>query len=643
MSIDPDSGAVEAAGEVRIELEDALLLAASATFDPRAGRLALHGPFELITAERTIRGDGLELDLAARTVVIASPATVVSGLVVAGVSARCAAGSCVVEGASATPCPGSPPACGLTARRVTLHPAGDIDLEGPRLVLGETTVAALPWLRLRPPGSSGLLPPRLGWSESAGPVIGPAGQVALGGDLLAGGHLAARGISGYESASWLDFEAGDLRVDHLFDEESGHHGRLRLGLSAPLEGARLAADVDLLNDRVILDELAFDPAERALAHTASRVLLSGGGPALAVESHAAYHQWLGDDGAPRRLLGSAAGVRVSLPPVAWEPPVWPGLALSLDRIDSLDGGPAPDARGRYAPAHTRLEARPSLDLSRRLSLFEAGARAQTLHQLWLPDGPGRHSIDRHAAGAALHVDLPFEGHPRGVLHRLTPGIGYRLVVPLGGDAPPWLVDSRELPAGGQAVDLSLDNAFGDPGRPLLTLAARQRFHLPGFGADPGPAWAELRAGGGPEWLRVDLAGALDERSLRPSLLRASLATGDGRGTGLATGAAWYGPGEGPHLEPALETADATDLSAWPLARPLESLELTEQASAALSRHVLIHAGVRVGVVPEPALHGLWYGLKLRSSCGCATLGLVASHRPQTAVPDVLLSLALFEM
>jgi hypothetical protein len=643
VSIDPDSGAVEATGEVRIELEDALLLAASATFDPRAGRLALHGPFELITAERTIRGDGLEIDLAARTVVIASPATVVSGLVVAGVSARCEAGSCFVEDASATPCPGSAPFCGIEARRITLHPAGDIDLASPRLVIGDATVAALPWLRLRPPGSSGFLPPRLGWSPSAGPVLGPAGQIALGEHILAGGHVAARGISGYESGSWLAFGSGDLRVDHLYDSDNGHHGRWRFDLSQPLEGARLAADVDLLNDRVILDELAFDPAERALGHTASRVLLSGGGPDLAIESHAAFLQWLDGAGAPRRLLGPSAGVRVTLPPLAWDPPVWPGLALSLDRVSSLDGGPAPDALGRYAPAHTRLEARPSLDLSRRLSLFEVGARAQSLHQLWLPDGPGRHSINRQAAGAALHIDLPFEGHPCGMLHRLTPGIGYRLVVPLGGDVPPWLVDSRDLPAGGQGLEATVDNAFGETANPALSFSLRQRFHLPGFGADPGPAWAELRAGGGPEWLHVDLAGALDERSLRPSLLRAFFSTGDGSGSGLTTGGTWYGPGLGPHLEPSLAAAGLPELAAWPLTAPLRALELTEQASAALSRHVLVHGGVRVGVIPGPALHGVWYGLKLRALCGLATVGLTASHRPESPVPDVLLTLALLEL
>ncbi len=643
VAVDPDSGAVRATGDVRIELGDAVLSASSATFDPQAGRLVLDGPFELATPERTIQGDGLDLDLEAESVVITTPATVVSGLLVRGMSARCEAGTCVLDEASATPCPGSPPACGLTARRVTLHPSGDLDLESPRLEIGETTVAAVPWLRLRPPDASGFLPPRLGWSPTTGPVIGPAGQVALGRGVLAGGHFAARGISGYESASWLDFDTGDLRVDHLFDTASGHHGRLRLGLSVPLDGARLAADGDLITDGSIVDELAFDPAERALGHTASRLLLSSGGPDLAIESHAAFLQWIGDDGGPRGLLGPAAGVRVALPPLAWDLPVWPGLVLSLDRVSSLDGTLAPDALGALAPAHTRLEARPSLDVSRRLALFEAALRASTLHQVWLPDGPGRESIDRHAAAASARIALPFEGSPGGMRHRLTPAVGYRLVVPLAGDDPPWQVDTRDLPAGGQAVDLSVDNGFGDPGRPALSISARQRFHLPGFGADTGPAWAALHVGGGPDWLRVDLAGALDERLLRPSLLRASLSSGDGGGTGLATGATWYGPGLGPHLEPGLDTSNTTDIAAWPLVLLLETLELTEQASAAIGRHVLIHGGVRVGIVPEPALHGLWYGLKLRSSCGCASLGLVASHRPKTPVPDVILSLGLFEM
>lgn len=642
VSVDPDSGAVVAAGAVRATFDGATLSAESATFDPATGRLTVSGPFRLDTGERTLLGEGLELDFAARSVTVTALETSVSGLLVTGSSARCAAGSCVVEDASATPCPGSPPACGLTARRVTLHPSGDIDLEGPRLELGETTVAALPWLRLRPPGSSGFLPPRLGWSPAAGPVLGPAGQVALGGGVLAGGHFAARGISGFESASRLDFEAGELRVEHLFDEADGHHGRLRLGLFVPLRGAHLAADGDLVTDGSIIDELALDPAERALGHTASRLLLSGGGPELSVESHVAYLQWLDGGAEPRRLLGPAVGVDLALPLLAWELPAWPGLALSLRRVDSVGEPLAPDARGFHAPAHTRLAAAPSVELARRVALFEVGLGASTLHQLWLPDGPGAGSVERHAAGAFGRIELPFEGFPGGLRHRIAPGVRYRLAAPLAGEPPPWLADGRDLRPGGQALDLTLDNGFGDPGDPALAVTVRQRFHLPGFGADPGPAFAELRAGGGPEWLRVDLAAALDERSRRPSLLRAFLSTGDGRDTGLVTGAAWYGPGRGPHLEPGLDGFADPGLAAWPLARPLESLELTEQGSAALGRHVVLHGGARVGLVPAPALHGVWYGLKLRSACDCATVGLLASHRPQTAVPDVLLTLALFE-
>jgi len=641
--IDPDTSAVEAAGDVVVEIDDAVLRAEAVEFDPATGRLTFPGAFELTAGGRTIRGDGLVLDLFARTLEISGPRLLESGLRVSGAAARCEAGACVVEDAGATPCPEDPPACGLNARRVTLHPSGDLDLEGPRLVLGETTVAGLPWLRLRPPGSSGLLPPRLGWSPTAGPIIGAAGQVALGDRGLAGGHFAARGISGYESASTFDFEAGELRLDHLFDTDGGHHGRLRFGLAPPLRGARLAVAGDLVTGGAIIDETTPDPAERAIGHTNTRLLLSSGGPEFAVETHAALLQWLDGPGEPRRVLGPRTGIRLSLPLLAWELPLWPGLELALHRMDSPSAPFAPDAAGAPAPAHTRLEARPSVEFSRRLTLLEASLRAGTAHQVWLPDGPANESVQRHAAGISARLGLPFEGFFGGVRHGISPVIAYGLVAPLHGEAPTWIVDSRDLPAGGQGVDVALINDFGDPGRPAFSVALRQRLHLPGFGADAGPAWADLRAGGGPSWLRLDLDAALDQRLLRPSLLRASLSSRDGRGTGLTTAAAWYGPGLGPHLEPSLAVLGGAETGAWPLALPIEALELIEQASVALGRHVLIHGGVRVGVVPQPALHGLWYGLRLRSSCGCAAVGLAASHRPATPVPDVLLTLALFEM
>ena len=106
--------------------------------------------------------------------------------------------------------------------------------------------------------------------------------------------------------------------------------------------------------------------------------------------------------------------------------------------------------------------------------------------------------------------------------------------------------------------------------------------------------------------------------------------------------AWYGGGRGPHLDGRWSRTSGPWLAtAWPLA-PEDSLALFERAAAWFTRNWGASAGARVGVYPEPVLLLLWYGIELRSTCGCIAVGLTASHRPKRWVPDVLATLRLLE-
>ena len=44
--------------------------------------------------------------------------------------------------------------------------------------------------------------------------------------------------------------------------------------------------------------------------------------------------------------------------------------------------------------------------------------------------------------------------------------------------------------------------------------------------------------------------------------------------------------------------------------------------------------------PAAGLNALWYGLALRSACGCAELGVRAAHRLDTWIPDLMLTFVL---
>ncbi len=111
----------------------------------------------------------------------------------------------------------------LGFERADISQEGDVDLSGPRIMSGDTTLFYLPRLALRGPNSAGLLPPRLGYSGRDGGFLGVGAEVPVGG---------ARGTE----PTRVRFGAGAYsRFQHVADG-----ARLELDVSAPSGRAHAA-------------------------------------------------------------------------------------------------------------------------------------------------------------------------------------------------------------------------------------------------------------------------------------------------------------------------------------------------------------------------------------------------------------------
>jgi hypothetical protein len=622
VTLTADRETILAEGNVRLEVDTLVLESGSMIVDTASGRVVLGAPLRLDLPMAHVGGRLLVLDPSAGLLRIEDPQLLVPAadryeLLLNAERATCTAAGC----------------------------DGDVDLTRPELYVGDTRVAALPWLRVRPPDAAGFLPPRLAWDARGGLILGPAGQLPISDDLVLSGHAAVRTSQGFETRSEARTRDGELTVDQLFDAPQNHL-RARFHLAPPLGGATLTMDGDLVDGRQIIDDLTFDPLERARTHTASRALLSSHlGDAIVTESRLEILQAFDPRGALERSLHTpAVGVSAQLLPETRIGPIWPGLTAELTRRDALTSAPAPDAAGGLAPPHTALTASPSLTHDRRLGPLAAELTAATLHRIWLPDRSAVTSYSRHLAAFSAQLELPLVGRPGGARHVINPLVRYRATPWIDGQSPTWVLTDLDRLRRAHGLEAGLDNLLGSTGaHDLLRLRLLERFDLPGLDGEPGAAYLFLAAGVGPRWLRLTAEGSWDHREHLPSGARVALATADGRGNALTTGASWYGPGRGAHLDRVWSSGqEPWTVGPWAgaLAR---SLELEEQATVAFTRRFRASAGARVGIVPDPRLHALWYGLEFGSACGCLVAGILASHRLDSWVPDMMATIGLRDL
>ncbi len=644
--LDPDAGSVIARDGVLLKVGDLELTCRSAVLDLDSGAIEISAPrsitwhqLELNAEAGAINPGEAQLELTFPRFEIKTPSGVVK---VSGDHLVCEEGGCRITAARATACPHAPSGYQIEARAIDVHRSGDLDLERPILRIGDTRIAILPWIRLRPPDKPGFLPPRLGWSESGGFIFGPAGQIPVRKDLILQGHVAARTSQGLETYSRVITPSADLRIDHLLDAPR-NHARARLHFFPDLKGATLAVDTDVVTDRKVIDDLSFEPLDRALTHTSSKALLTMKGNNLILESQVTLHQTFDEaDHLRGDVLAPVTLITGSALPSSNRSPIFPRFDLALARYDSPRSVPFEDANDGLALPHFRVSGAPSISIPHRIGPFATEVDASTFHQIWLVDGSSYDDHTRHLIFATAQIDLPFIGRPAGVRHIVTPFTRYRITPWIAGSSPPWTVDMLDRLKRGHGIESGIETTLknDDDLTPHLTLEIAQRFDLPGW-ADPfGPAYLFAGLSLGPSRLSFKGSGSWDQKANRISATRLEISTTDGRGNTVTTGGSWYGPGRGAHLDRGWSAAVGPPMTRPWTSRLEDSMELFEQVSVAFTRVVHAHAGASVGIVPDPRLHALWYGLELRSACGCIRAGLVASHRIDTPFPDVMATLNL---
>jgi hypothetical protein len=648
ITLDP-GGQVRAEGAVRITAYDLELSAGFAVVDTTTGQIVLGPPLRVELDGAIVSGTYLHLSHQARRLeidqpLISLPLAPDRELELSAMWARCEGGSCELEHAEGTTCPHQPPAYRLRAEHVTIHPSGDVDLSRASLLIDDLEVLEIPWLRVRPPTSAGFLPPRVAWDARGGLILGPAGQVPLSDDLVLSGHAAVRTSQGFETSSSARTPAGHATVAQLFDAPQ-NHVRARFHLTPPLRGATLTVDGDVVDGRRIIDDLEFDPLERARTHTATTALLSTrGADWFLAESRLELVQAFDPAGRlDRHLHTPTIGVAAELLPVVQAGPVWPALTLELIRRETGVDSRAPDAATGIAPEHTRVAVSPSLAHAGRFGPLAGELRIGSLHQLWLPDRAGGSRDVRQLASASAELDLPLIGHPGGLRHVIAPLVRYRITPWIDGEGPIWVMDDLDRLERGHGVEAGFETSLGTDGRrDAIELAAFERADLPGFEAPSGLAYLHVTAAAGPPWLRLETSGSWDHREHLPSSATLMLTTADDRGNRLETGGGWYGPGRGAHLDRGFGTTDPWLSGRW-VGETDRALGLVERATVAFTRRLRASAGALIGLIPDARLQALWYGLELGSPCGCLTAGILASHRLGSWVPDVMATVSLGQL
>jgi hypothetical protein len=453
--------------------------------------------------------------------------------------------------------------------------------------------------------------------------------------------MAARTAQGLDALMHLTTSHLDVKIDHLLDNRQ-NYARLRARVMLPLEGASLVIESDIANSRLIIDDLARDPLERALTHTTSRTLWSADLYGMVLEtSFELIHAFDSTDKLSARFLSPAAAITLTYPSTPLADLLWPNMIVNITRFDALDAGLAQDALSLLTPPHTRAQGSFGLDLPAHLGPFDVEARVVSHHQIWLPDGVGTQSESTHLVASEALLALPLARKFDSVAHTISPTVRYRITPWLKGNSPGWVIDDFDRLARGHGFELGLVSKLRHlPKGILVSFEIFERIYLHGFDQKTGPAYLWGSIGLGPSRFRLYLDSAVDHEQALPSTAGLLMATSAEQGSTVEIGARWIGPGRGPHRDPTWHSANGPFLmNPWPT-EPGEAVEIVEKTSLRLTQKITILAGARVGAWPRISLHALWYGLEMGSACGCVAAGLLASHRPQSPVPDVMATFAI---
>ncbi len=631
-------------GETLRRLETAEVMAHSRAFilDIDHGTLTLYSfHLALKAADLIIEGEQLTLFKSRDTLYLEHlrlTLNALPGLHIESRRATCTSRVCHLVHVEGTGCPHHPAGYALSAENVLVHESRDIDVTRAVLYFENTPIAAIPWLRIRPPGAAGFLLPRMGYSPTGGWILGPSGHLPLSEQTAIQGHLALRSYQGFETRTRLHAPHLEVVLDHLFDTPL-HHTRTRVDTTLPLSHSSLNMKLDLTTrGRHIIDELAEHPLDRAVSHTTSHLLLTLNLAHAINETHVELLQPF-DSGEASAVLTNIISSQLSLPSVPLTSFLWPSLDVGFTRYGFLGRSAFIDAEGdALVHSFSRFYLTPSVRLVGRLGPLATTVTTTSLHQAWFIDDTSS-TPTSHAGAVFAGFDLPLYRRFRILRHQIKPYLRYHITPFVYGSPPRSVMSPNDLLETGHGAEIGISNRLRTHQSRIIALDVYERLSLPGFGEPMAFSYLAAKGHIGPPVLNLNIDGALDHATVRPSVLGAYVSSHtDSRGR-IDFGGRWYGPGNGPH-----RTFSSTPSAPWHLPKWASSdderIELFADLVTPVVRHLSAVGGIRIGAWPKKTLHALWYGIVLESRCNCIAMGIHGLHRINTPIPDVMTSLII---
>jgi hypothetical protein len=560
-------------------------------------------------------------------------------LVVDGRSATCYRNFCRVQDATFHLCPHSN-LFKIASRETVISDSGNIDLIDTHLILGDTALPALHFIRVRPENRSGLTLPRVGFSDEAGLILGPGGVVPINRDLKIGGHLALRSRQGFETASELETQEIHLRVDHLFVSPRNHI-RVRGRTSRTVDHLTLRSDIDWVSrDRFIVEQLSTFSHERAATHTRT---LARGGIAFgfaALESSLSYLQPFTRDGHLLKMSMPDFGLNFVMPSFPLNGVVYPDLFVALSRHGLSDNG-GPFTTAPAPTSYTLLSLSPSLYVGDRAGPISVLASLSTRHRLWHFDTASPQTVVHHAVEAHAELSLPLFRDFAAFRHVITPGLFYRVSPWQRGALPPLFANQLERRKSDHNLELGVTNTFSSHKnqRRGAYIGIFERIRLTSQNSSATPLYLFFKTIFYSQSFEISVDGALNHKTWIPSFFGGALSHTSMRNY-INLGGRWLGEGSGPHLGDPFQSNSSPwiSLSSDVVAAPTAEIFFDHRLS--LSSTLFLTYGSRFSIYPTVSLHGVWYGLTFQTTCDCISASLTASHFPGTIVPSLMGNVSL---
>ena len=542
-----------------------------------------------------------------------------------GEAADCYADRCHLRRAALIPCSHDLSDISVVAEEMRVQ-SDEMMLSSPRIRIGNTNVFGLPGLKLVSNRRPGLLPPDVGWSTVSGLRVGSGVYVPLAMERSLTARAAARLPTGMDSSLTVAGSHGWGELNQLRYHSQNMVAFQSRGTAYP-SGAVVAVDTHMVSDREMIDQLLFDPRERAVNGTNSRFRLGVTNGIGALENQLRYSQPFADDGRMMHVGQLHLGADLYPTDLNWAY-VEPSFSATLDRF-VFDWDDA-------ITDQTRLSLAPALKVPLTILYTSVTIELGALAERRQVDATGRGST-RLLPSMLVTASLPLMKSGRRTVHMVTPAVSFRMAPYQYGAQPPVILDAVDARTTGYQLNLSLENRFGAHlGSPDFTLLPSLQWRrIEDDGENEESIWyVSLFGAVEKKWVSVlmDASSNVQTRKLNTAKLTVDV----GRDDALGFAAAFFYGARGAMPEVAI---GAGPINLWPLKS--DYLEraytvLVPQLHLAFSERIHLRIDTQFNLYPGITLSALMYELEIATSCRCLVASLSAAHRPDRYAPDVML-------